>query len=360
MKILFVYQFCTLGGVETVLRNRLSAFYKKEIFPHVIFLNDLGGSKIFEGFKNIRYENRESELRRLIDEGEFDFVIPVDTPQIYPVLKKSHFKGILVTEVHTNNLNILRYLLDIGETETKAIITPSQFEKELIYKEIKGFGKNGIPIHIVPNPINLESFHFSEPQNKPDKKVIGWIGRLETEKNWKHFLEIASFLSKKRDDVLFLVIGGYNADGAVKKDFLAMVNRWSLIDRLKWIPYLQYERMSRVYSLMSASGGCLVTTSMIEPFGMTVIEAMACQCPVVASRVGGFLEIIEDGKNGFLFEVNNTQEAVTRIEATMDDDVKRVSLIKNGCLTVDQTYKPQRVIDKYLTVLKEIVGEPPH
>lgn len=355
MKILFVYQFCTLGGVETVLRNRLSAFHKKESFPHVVFLNDLGGSKIFEGFKNIHYENRESELKRFIDEGGFDFVIPVDTPQIYPVLKKSHFKGILVTEVHTNNLNILRYLSDIGETETKAIITPSQFEKKLIHKEIKGFGKNGIPIYIVPNPIDLETFHFREPEHKPDMKVIGWIGRLEKEKNWKHFLEVASFLSKKRDDVLFLVIGGYNADGSVKKDFLAMLKRWNLIDRLKWIPYLQYERMPIIYSLIAASGGCLVTTSILEPFGMTVIEAMACQCPVVASRVGGFLEIIEEGKNGFLFEVNNTAEATRHIEFLLDNAPGRIHVAENGVLTVQGAYTSDRIMEKYLGILQSLL-----
>src|SRR4030067_1407144 len=104
MKILFVYQLCSRGGVETVLRNRFSAFHKRGTFPHVVFLQDLGGSKIFQGVENIHYKNRESELKRLIDKEGFDFVIPIDTPQIYPVLKKSHFHGILVTEVHTNNL----------------------------------------------------------------------------------------------------------------------------------------------------------------------------------------------------------------------------------------------------------------
>ena len=357
MKILFVYQFCTLGGVETVLRNRLSAFHKKEIFPQVVFLNDLGGSKMFEGFDNIHYENRESELKRIIDEGGFDFVIPIDTPQIYPVLRRSHFKGILVTEVHTNNLNILRYLSDIGETETKAIITPSQFEKELIYKEIGRFGKTGIPIHIVPNPINPEVFHFREPKNKSDKKVIGWVGRLEKEKNWKHFLEIASSLSETRDDIVFLIIGGYNADESVKKDFLAMVKRLNLIARLKWIPYLPYDKMPGVYSLMGATGGCLVATSIIEPFGMTVIEAMACQCPVVASRVGGFLEIIEDSKNGFLFAVNNTKEALSKIETLIVDTSNRAQLTRNGWLAVNETYSSERIVDQYLAVLKEIVAQ---
>jgi glycosyltransferase involved in cell wall biosynthesis len=356
MKILFVYQFCTLGGVETVLKNRLSGFHKRGIYPHLVFLNDLGGSKTFEGFENIHYENRESELRRMIVEERFDFIIPIDTPQIYPVLEKSHFNGMLITEVHTNNLDILPYLSSIGETATRAVITPSQFEKDLVYKEIRSFKKTGIPIYVVPNPINLEIFQFGEPKNKSDKKVIGWVGRLEKEKNWKNFLEIASSLSKKRGDVLFLVIGGYSADGVVKRDFLTMIKRLDLIDHLKWIPYLQYDRMPRAYSLMAASGGCLLTTSIIEPFGMTVIEAMACRCPVVASRVGGFQEIIEDGKNGFLFGVNHHREAMTKIEALIDDASKRARLIKNGCLTVEETYSSERIVDKYLEILRGLAG----
>jgi glycosyltransferase involved in cell wall biosynthesis/SAM-dependent methyltransferase len=324
-----------------------------------VFLYDLGGSKIFEGIENIRYGCSENELARIIAEGNFDFVVPIDTPQVYPAFGKSGFKGIVVTEVHTNNLNILRYLSNIGETETKAIITPSRFEKELIYKEIKGFEKNRISIYIVPNPINLEHFQFKEPKFKPNKKIIGWVGRLEKEKNWKHFLQIASFLSKKKDELVFLVIGGYNAEETMKRDFLAAVKRLNLVDHLKWVPYLQYERMPGVYSLMGASGGCLVTTSIIEPFGMTVIEAMACQCPVVASRVGGFQEVIEDGKTGLLFEVNNTQEALTKIETLIDDSSSRAHLIKNGWLAVNETYSSERIVDQYLAVLKEIAAQFP-
>ncbi len=359
VKILFVYQFCTLGGVETVLRNRLLEFHKKGIYPEVVFLYDLGGSKIFEGFKNVRYGCSENELARIIVEGNFDFVIPIDTPQVYPALGKSRFKGIVVTEVHTNNLDNLRYLSNIGETETKAIITPSRFEKELIYKEIKGFEKNRISIYIVPNPINLEHFQFKEPKFKPNQKIIGWVGRLEKEKNWIHFLEIASFLSKKRDDLVFLVIGGYYAEEAMKRDFLAAVKRVDLVDHLKWVPYLQYERMPGVYSLMGVSGGCLVPTSVLEPFGMTAIEAMACQCPVVAARVGGFQEIIEEGKNGLLFEVNNTVEALSKIETVIDDTSQRARFIENGCLTVNETYSSERVVNKYLGVIRELVQEIP-
>jgi glycosyltransferase involved in cell wall biosynthesis len=357
MKILFVYQFCTLGGVETVLKNRLNAFRKLGISPHVVFLHDFGGSKIFEGLKNIHYEHRERELRRIVEEGEFDFVIPIDTPQIYPVLRESRFKGLLVTEVHTNNLNNLKYVSMIGKTETRAIITPSHFEKELIYKEIGGFDKDGVPIYVIPNPVDLDVFYFREPKNKSAKRIIGWVGRLEKEKNWKHFLKIASLLVKERRDLLFLMVGGYSAEEDVKKDLLACAKQMDLMDHLKWIPFLEYERMPGVYSLISSSGGCLVTTSVIEPFGMTVIEAMACQCPVVASRVGGFQEIIEDGSNGFLYEVNHTPEATGKIDALLESISERDRLIGNGKSTVAAIYSAQRVVEKYLKVLEELPGQ---
>jgi glycosyltransferase involved in cell wall biosynthesis len=357
MKILFVYQFCTLGGVETVLKNRLTAFRKRGISPHVVFLHDLGGSKIFEGLENIHYEQRETELRRIIEEGGFDFVVPIDTPQIYPALKGSRFQGILVTEVHTNNLNNLKYVSMIGQTETRAIITPSQFEKELIHKEIRGFEKKGIPIYVVPNPIDLEVFCFKEPRIKPTKKIIGWVGRLEREKNWKHFLKIASSISKKRDDLLFLVTGGYSAEEKVKNDFLACVKQLGLVDHLKWVPYIQYDRMPGVYSLMGASGGCLVTTSILEPFGMTAIEAMACRCPVVASRVGGFREIIQEGENGFLYETSDIQEAIGKIETLLESIPERDRLAGNGKSTVETIYSADRVVEKYLKVLEELAGQ---
>ena len=87
---------------------------------------------------------------------------------------------------------------------------------------------------------------------------------------------------------------------------------------------------------------------------MTVIEAMACQCPVVASRVGGFQEIIGDGTNGLLFEVNNTQEAVTKLEALIDDTSSRAQLTRNGWLAVNETYSSGTIVKGYLSILREL------
>jgi spore coat protein SA len=61
-----------------------------------------------------------------------------------------------------------------------------------------------------------------------------------------------------------------------------------------------------------------------EPFGMAIIEAMACQLPVVASRVGGIPEIIEDGKTGLLVEAGDSRALANAIlELLSHEDLRR-------------------------------------
>ncbi|MFH0957217.1 MAG: methyltransferase domain-containing protein [Pseudomonadota bacterium] len=84
---------------------------------------------------------------------------------------------------------------------------------------------------------------------------------------------------------------------------------------------------------------------------------MACQCPVVASRVGGFQEIVKDGENGFLFEVNHTEEAINKMELLFEQPSERDRLTKNGRLTVETTYSAERVVEKYLKVLEELAEQ---
>jgi glycosyltransferase involved in cell wall biosynthesis len=88
---------------------------------------------------------------------------------------------------------------------------------------------------------------------------------------------------------------------------------------------------------------------------MTAIEAMACHCPVVASRVGGFKEIIEEDRNGFLYEVNHTPEAIGKIETLLESVSERDHLIGNGRSTVETIYSADRVVEKYLKVLEDLV-----
>ena len=85
-----------------------------------------------------------------------------------------------------------------------------------------------------------------------------------------------------------------------------------------------------------------------EPFGLSVIEAMACGTPVIASRRGSMPELIEHGVTGFL--VDSLDEANQAIERINEIDRRSVRRAVADRFTID------RMADAYLTLYRRIVG----
>ncbi|MHA6721924.1 glycosyltransferase family 4 protein [Sphingomonas sp. RS2018] len=88
-----------------------------------------------------------------------------------------------------------------------------------------------------------------------------------------------------------------------------------------------------------------------EPFGLSVVEAMACGTPVIAFDRGSMPELIEDGVNGFL--VDTVDEAVQAIERVGELDRAAV----RG--TVVERFSVDRMADAYIALYKRILGQPP-
>ncbi len=86
-----------------------------------------------------------------------------------------------------------------------------------------------------------------------------------------------------------------------------------------------------------------------EPFGMVMIESMACGTPVIAHPMGSVPEIIEPGKNGFL--VNNLEEAVAAIHALKDFDRSQVRK------SFDKRFTSERMAKDYLEVYQQLIQE---
>lgn len=359
MKILFVYQCCSLGGCETVLRNRLLGFREHGVEARVVLLHDLGGGRLFEGFDEVTFPCSIQRLARIIEQGGFDCIAALDTPQVHPALSQAGFDGTFITEVHSNRMVNMQYLRELGSSPTRLVVTPSRFEAELIEREFPNVRASGIPVRVVPNPVDTRLFRPLQPSVRPAHPWIGWVGRLEPEKNWRHFLAVASALATARDAVGFLLVGGWAASDEVKYELLARVKELSLIDRIRWVSALDYDAMSRFYAVLAASGGCLLATSLFEPFGMSIVEAMASGCPVVATRAGAFRELVHDGRTGLTFTPDDTAEAVVRVLQMIDDATLRERVVADGAAMIESTFTPARVVERYLDILTESSRERP-
>lgn len=133
-----------------------------------------------------------------------------------------------------------------------------------------------------------------------DDVLLLYVGRLSAEKQLHHLRAVLEQVPGTR---LALV-----GDGPARAELEA----YFAGTRTKFMGYIQGEALSQVY----ASADVFVFPSALESFGLVVIEAMAAGLPVVASRVGGVMDVIDEGRSGYTFDpgdVTALVEAVRRI-----------------------------------------------
>jgi glycosyltransferase involved in cell wall biosynthesis len=99
------------------------------------------------------------------------------------------------------------------------------------------------------------------------------------------------------------------------------------------------------------SAACLVLPSIFEGFGCVLIEAMACQTPVIASNIDGPSEIIEDNINGFLFEKNNEKELAKKIVSVYEDRSKVDAVVSKANETVKKYVNLEEKYEKYFNLV---------
>lgn len=99
-----------------------------------------------------------------------------------------------------------------------------------------------------------------------------------------------------------------------------------------------------------------VLPSRSEPFGIVIIEAMACGKPVVASAVGGIPEIIQQGENGILVEPENPAALADAIIRVLEDEGLRTKIGSNGVETVRKSFRCEHNGARYERLFEAMLG----
>lgn len=92
-----------------------------------------------------------------------------------------------------------------------------------------------------------------------------------------------------------------------------------------------------------------------ESFGLAVLEAQACEVPVVASRVGGIPEVVSDGESGFLSEVGNTDKMSDDVLKILNDDELHESFGKKGRELAISRYSAEKIIPQYISFYEKVL-----
>lgn len=202
--------------------------------------------------------------------------------------------------------------------------------------------------YVVHNAVDLQRF---QPKMKQSESYrVGILANLIPIKGHKDFLQMAHIIRKQVCDVDFSIIGedihntGYKAELQKLSSDLGLNDSVHFLGHRNDIPELLPEM------------DVLVCPSHVEPFGRCLIEAMACEKPVVASRVGGIPEVVDDGVTGVLVPAHSPQALADSVMNLYNDRKLADSMGKAGRRRVEKLFTPEAhteaVLEVYETVLK--------
>ncbi|MEW6567717.1 MAG: glycosyltransferase family 4 protein [Chloroflexota bacterium] len=354
MRVLFIYKYLTLGGVEAVIRARLDGLRRDAVEAHAWFLGDGEGRRVYTGMQAFLHIGDVAALNEHLRIERYDVVSSIGTEEAFAAMHYVPPRGRLVLEVHSPYRENVVYLRWLEKLEIAAFLVPSSFQASVIRARL---GPRA-PIHIVPNPLG-EGF-TSEPEAfspRPPHPVVAWIGRLDRVKNWPEFLEIAAELLERVHRVEFWVTG--KADQTdVERRFLRRAARLGILSRLKWFRDFPHEQMPRLLDAVRDSGGVVVSTSRFESLGMTVAEAMARGCAVVVPESGPFCEFVSHGTTGFLYPPGSAARAAGLVEILLADPALRSACGRKGREAILDRHGLDRAIPVLVRVLSELVHRP--
>ena len=221
--------------------------------------------------------------------------------------------------------------------QQKKIITVSQSSKVEIMK--LGFHSEE-NIHVIEPGIDADLF---EPAEKTKYPSMVYIGRLKDYKNLDTGLVSFSKVLKRFPTAKFFIAGRGEASDSLK----ALAKELRIETSVEFIGKVTESEKSHLF----AKSWVALQPSMIEGWGITVIEANACGTPVIASNVNGLRDSIQDGKTGILFTPKKSDELTKHIEEMFSNNTLRRQLSKEA-VEWSKSFVWSKAIRKFTDVIQ--------
>ena len=182
----------------------------------------------------------------------------------------------------------------------------------------------------------------------PDRAfLVGWIGRMTPVKNTDEVLRALRLLQDRGVDAWLCMVG----DGPDRDRLERLASELGVVRRCLFPGY--QSDVARFYSAFDA----LVLTSVNEGTPVSAIESLAAQRPVVATRVGGVPDVVDDGEDGYLVPLGDTEQLADGLERLARDPELRELLGHAGRGRVLERYAVERLVDDVDRLYRELLAE---
>ena len=209
------------------------------------------------------------------------------------------------------------------------------------------------PVGVLPFGIDLSVFRPKEvsPPFPEGAVVVGTVKTLEAVYGIDYLIRAFGKVRSKHPQLplKLLIVGGGSQEAALK----ALVSELGLDDCTVFTGFVAYDEVANYHNRLSIS----VALSNSESFGVAVIEASACEIPVVVSDVGGLPEVVENGVTGLVVPPKDVDAAATAIERLVLDADLRKTMGRAGRERVQRLYDWNANVAQMIDVYKGFLVE---
>lgn len=317
-------------------------------------------------------------VQELQSYGAIHYQLPVHKKSIVSIIKTI---PLLVEIIRKEEINIVHARSRVPawiayfacrRTNTVFITTCHGYYKKHAFSQVMGWAKRvivisniiarhmvddfGVPcerIRLVPRSVDLEKFKFISPEKKRKKEFnVGIIGRITPLKGHLDFIKAMAKVSRQVTHLKIWIVGDAPASRlGFKEELQVLIRRLGLSHCTEFLG-----NQRDVAGVLSNLDLLTLATTAQEAFGRVIIEAQASGVPVVATRVGGVVDIIEDEKTGLLVPPADPSSMAQGIMKIYLDVQLAKRLAEEAYKKIKEKYRVELMVKNTLDVYQEALA----
>ena len=295
-------------------------------------------------------------IRQYVEEADIVFTQTIGSIGIKTVNMASKMRKPVIAYIHSIEWELVKKALwkyniirAVSDVIVKNIVRNTYNKCELLLIPSEGTGGllsiNGVRTRkeIVNLGVNIDKFYPAKDIRiakkkigiDPDRKVIGYCGRIGREKDLNTLLEAFKILNVRMRDTKLLIVGEgikeITRQFEKEKDCILTGTQDNVV------PYLQ---AMDIY----------VLPSLTETSSLSTMEAMSCGCPCVVTEVGYVKKYIKNKVNGMFFPKKNYSVLASKLQWLLEEDEIRRKIGKEARKTIERRYSWNRTVKKIIDV----------
>ncbi|WP_338044297.1 glycosyltransferase family 4 protein [Paenibacillus aceti] len=322
LNVLFVF-FVPSGGMDSINRQRCQALRRYGIQADCLYYNWGAGMQNPSDFP-IYITEDDYETKQILDRGNYQTIIVTTDHKCFERFRNLGYYGKFILEIQGYGpkevaRQKLTEAIPIVNTHASALLNPRTPHIAALFNELYPY----IPHFNFNNCFDSDHFTY-QPVYSPQHPIIAWVGRMEDNKNWREFLVIGHQLSHYYPDLELLMFEDINLSiPSEREQFMQIASYLNLHSRIRLLSNVPNSDMKYYFSTVGESGGFLISTSKVEGAPQSLLEAMSCRCPVLATDSDGVATSIIHNVTGKSYALGDIGQAIIEARDLIENHARR-------------------------------------